>query len=73
MVCGIASLGLDHIQILGNTIEQIAWQKAGIFKRGVPAVTAPQLPEAMRVLNERAVEKQVRKEQKFLKICMKFD
>lgn len=53
-------MGLDHIKILGNTIEQIAWQKAGIFKRDVPAVTAPQLPEAMRVLNERAEEKHVR-------------
>ncbi len=61
VVCGIASLGLDHVKILGNTIDQIAWQKAGIFKKNVPAVTAPQLPEAMRVLNERAEEKQVRK------------
>ncbi len=46
---------------MGNTIDQIAWQKAGIFKRNVPAVTVPQVPEAMRVLYERAEEKQVRK------------
>jgi folylpolyglutamate synthase len=46
---------------LGNTIDQIAWQKAGIFKKDVPAVTVPQLPEAMDVLNKRAEEKQVRK------------
>ena len=46
--------------MLGNTIEQIAWQKGGILKKGVPAVTSPQLPEAMRVLIERAEEKQVR-------------
>lgn len=72
MVCGIASLGLDHVQILGNTIEQIAWQKAGIFKRDVPAVTVPQVPEAMRVLNERAVEKQVGKKLTFVKFFMKF-
>lgn len=45
---------------MGNTIEKIAWQKAGIFKKGVPAVTVPQVPEAMRVLIERAEEKQVR-------------
>ncbi|CAF1432683.1 unnamed protein product [Rotaria sordida] len=57
IVCGIASLGLDHVKILGNTIEQIAWQKAGIFKEGVPAVTVPQVSEAMRILNERAEEK----------------
>lgn len=60
MVCGISSLGLDHIKLLGNTIEQIAWQKAGIFKPSVPAITVPQLPGAMRVLYERAEEKQVK-------------
>ena len=32
VVCGVTSLGLDHVSILGNTIEKIAWQKAGIFK-----------------------------------------
>lgn len=31
-VCGISSLGIDHTSILGDTIEEIAWQKAGIFK-----------------------------------------
>ncbi|KAG9354611.1 hypothetical protein JZ751_001324 [Albula glossodonta] len=31
-VCGISSLGIDHTNILGDTIEKIAWQKAGIFK-----------------------------------------
>lgn len=31
-VCGIASLGIDHTSILGDTIEKIAWQKGGIFK-----------------------------------------
>ncbi|CAF0978676.1 unnamed protein product [Adineta steineri] len=57
IVCGIASLGLDHVKILGNTIEQIAWQKAGIFKKDVPAITVPQVPSAMDVLFERAKEK----------------
>lgn len=57
-VCAITSLGLDHIKILGNTIEQIAWQKSGIFKKNVPAVTAPQVSEAMNVLVERAKEKE---------------
>ncbi|XP_067087526.1 folylpolyglutamate synthase, mitochondrial-like, partial [Osmerus mordax] len=31
-VCGITSLGIDHTSILGDTLEEIAWQKAGIFK-----------------------------------------
>lgn len=34
-VCGISSLGIDHTQILGDTIEKIAWQKGGIFKVGL--------------------------------------
>ncbi|XP_032814477.2 folylpolyglutamate synthase, mitochondrial isoform X2 [Petromyzon marinus] len=55
-VCGVASLGMDHMSILGNTIEKIAWQKAGIFKRGVPAFTVEQPPSAMTILQERARE-----------------
>jgi dihydrofolate synthase/folylpolyglutamate synthase len=38
-VCGIAQLGLDHQSFLGDRIEQIAAEKAGIAKRGVPLVT----------------------------------
>ena len=32
VVCGVTSLGLDHISLLGNTLSEIAWSKAGIFK-----------------------------------------
>lgn len=32
VVCGVTSLGLDHTAILGNTMTDIAWNKAGIFK-----------------------------------------
>ena len=39
LVCGIAQLGLDHQQFLGNRIEQVAAEKAGIAKSGVPLVT----------------------------------
>jgi dihydrofolate synthase/folylpolyglutamate synthase len=39
IVCGIAQLGLDHQFFLGDTIEQIAAEKAGIAKQGVPLVT----------------------------------
>jgi dihydrofolate synthase / folylpolyglutamate synthase len=39
VVCGIAQLGVDHQQFLGNRIEDIAAEKAGIAKRGVPLVT----------------------------------
>ncbi|MBN1805093.1 MAG: bifunctional folylpolyglutamate synthase/dihydrofolate synthase [Sedimentisphaerales bacterium] len=49
-VIGITSLSIDHQNLLGNTIDSIAKEKAGIFKRGVPAVTVQQEPSAMRVL-----------------------
>ena len=39
LVCGIAGLGLDHQAFLGDTLEQIAAEKAGIAKPGVPLVT----------------------------------
>ncbi|CAI5666168.1 unnamed protein product [Oreochromis niloticus] len=55
-VCGISSLGIDHTQILGDTIEKIAWQKGGIFKPGVPGFTVRQPEGAMPVLKERAKE-----------------
>ncbi|XP_070706502.1 folylpolyglutamate synthase, mitochondrial [Pempheris klunzingeri] len=55
-VCGISSLDIDHTQILGDTIEKIAWQKGGIFKPGVPAFTVQQPEEAMAVLGDRAKE-----------------
>uniref|UniRef100_A0A8C7UFL0 Folylpolyglutamate synthase n=1 Tax=Oncorhynchus mykiss TaxID=8022 RepID=A0A8C7UFL0_ONCMY len=55
-VCGIASLGIDHTSILGDTIEKIAWQKGGIFKPGVPAFTVKQPDSPMVVLKERAKE-----------------
>ena len=46
-VCAITSLSLDHTSVLGDTIEAIAAEKAGIIKEGVTVVTAPQTPGAM--------------------------
>ncbi|KAJ8423222.1 hypothetical protein Cgig2_027648 [Carnegiea gigantea] len=54
VVCGVSSLGYDHMEILGNSLGQIAGEKAGIFKEGVPAFTVPQPEEAMCVLEENA-------------------
>jgi folylpolyglutamate synthase len=56
-VCGVSALGLDHVHILGDTLEKIAWNKAGIFKPGAPAFTSPQPDGPMQVLKERALEK----------------
>ncbi|KAK3152989.1 hypothetical protein QOZ80_2BG0166190 [Eleusine coracana subsp. coracana] len=56
VVCGITSLGYDHMEILGNALGEIAGEKAGILKKGVPAFTVPQPEEAMSVLIRRASE-----------------
>ncbi|CAN6444175.1 unnamed protein product [Victoria cruziana] len=56
IVCGVTSLGMDHMEILGDTLGKIASEKAGIFKAGVPAFTAPQPVDAMASLQRRASE-----------------
>lgn len=42
LIAGVTSLGLDHTILLGNTIEEIALNKGGIYKRGVPALSIKQ-------------------------------
>jgi folylpolyglutamate synthase len=59
---GIITLGMDHNDILGPLIQNIAWHKGGIFKLGVPAFSSPQTPEATEVLQQRAAEKLVQLE-----------
>ncbi|KAK1764768.1 Mur ligase [Phialemonium atrogriseum] len=59
VAAGISTLGIDHVFVLGDTVEKIAWHKAGIMKPGSPAFTVEQVPGAARVLEERAVEKGV--------------
>ena len=57
VVTGVSALGIDHTAILGNTLEEIAFQKAGIFKAGVPALSVPQpTPAALDVLRKRAAD-----------------
>lgn len=48
----ITSISMDHMQYLGDTIEQITREKAGIIKKGVPAVTANSDPKILTVLKE---------------------
>ena len=52
--CGIVSISYDHIAQLGNTLEKIAEEKAGIFKPGVPVISSPQVPAVKRVLRKAA-------------------
>ncbi len=55
LVCAVSRIGLDHTELLGETLAAIAREKAGIFKAGVPAVVAhDQPPEAMAALRSEA-------------------
>lgn len=54
LVAGVSTIGLDHMELLGDTIEAIAAEKAGIFKRGVPAVIGDTDPRVQRMLAEDA-------------------
>jgi dihydrofolate synthase/folylpolyglutamate synthase len=50
----ITSVGIDHTNTLGETIADIAWHKAGIIKRGVPAITAVTDPVALAIIEREA-------------------
>ena len=58
ILTGITTIGLDHVALLGDTLEAIAEQKAGIIKQGVPLVTGNIVPEALAVINQIAKVKQ---------------
>lgn len=53
----ITSLSYDHMAVLGNTLAEIAGEKAGIIKTGVPVVSSPQKEEALEVLERVAKER----------------
>jgi len=53
-VCAITSIGLDHTEMLGDTYVAIAFEKAGILKPGVPAVTGVEQDAAASVIAQRA-------------------
>jgi dihydrofolate synthase/folylpolyglutamate synthase len=55
-VTAITPVSLDHQHFLGDTVAEIAFEKAGILKQGVPAVIAPQEPQGMAVIEARARE-----------------
>jgi len=50
----ITPISIDHTQYLGETLAEIAAEKAGIIKRGVPCIVGPQPDEAMEVIEARA-------------------
>ena len=51
ILTGITTIGLDHVALLGDTLEAIAEQKAGIIKQGIPLVTGRITPAALTVID----------------------
>ena len=58
-ITAVTSIAMDHVKLLGPTVEKIAWHKAGIFKPGSLAFSTFQLPTVTTVLQERAAERKV--------------
>ena len=56
LACAITPIGLDHTEWLGETLREIALEKAGIFRPGIPAVIAPQAEEVSETLASVASE-----------------
>ena len=57
VLTALVSISMDHMEFLGNTLAEIAWNKAGIFKDGVPAVSIGQKEEAAEVIRKEAAKK----------------
>lgn len=53
----IAAIGLDHVKVLGDTVEQIAFEKAGIIKPGVPVAVQTQSENILNVFRTAAAER----------------
>ena len=59
-LCAITNIALDHTRFLGDSLAEIAFEKAGILKEGVPVVTGKMDPVALAVIEEEAREKGVK-------------
>lgn len=57
LLTGITTIGFDHTDILGDTLEKIAYQKAGIIKKNIPVVIGNVPEEALKVITRIAEEK----------------
>ncbi|MCX5726538.1 MAG: bifunctional folylpolyglutamate synthase/dihydrofolate synthase [Candidatus Saganbacteria bacterium] len=56
LVSVITTIGLDHTDALGETLAKVAYEKAGIIKKNIPVVSAPQKSSALRVILSQARE-----------------
>ncbi|MBS4199827.1 bifunctional folylpolyglutamate synthase/dihydrofolate synthase [Bacillus sp. FJAT-49732] len=57
LVSIITNIGMDHTQILGNTVKDIAFEKAGIIKKNKPLITCVKDHDALDVIKQAAIEK----------------
>src|SRR5690606_3465639 len=57
LISVITNIGYDHQQFLGDTLESIAGEKAGIIKPGIPVVIGEEQPQCREVFNKVAKEK----------------
>lgn len=58
LLTAITTIGMDHMEVLGDTIEEIAEQKAGIIKKGIPVVTGNITANALAVIDDIAQKQQ---------------
>ncbi|ULQ57822.1 bifunctional folylpolyglutamate synthase/dihydrofolate synthase [Flavihumibacter rivuli] len=54
----VTNIGWDHMNLLGNTLDQIAFEKAGIIKKGIPVVISEVLPETLPVFKKAAHDRE---------------
>ena len=54
----ITNIGWDHMNLLGNSLESIAVEKAGIIKKNIPAVIGEYLPETKNIFSEKALQQE---------------
>jgi folylpolyglutamate synthase len=59
IVTAVKSIAMDHVRLLGSTIDKIAWHKAGIFKSGSLTFSTLQEEAITTILQQRAAEKRV--------------
>ncbi len=58
-LCVLTRIGLDHQEVLGNDLKQIAFEKSGITRRGIPVILAPQIEELKYWLKEKLINNNV--------------
>jgi dihydrofolate synthase/folylpolyglutamate synthase len=60
LISVLTNIGMDHLDYLGNTLEEITTVKAGIIKEGIPVVTSADKPAALKVIEEQAQKKKAK-------------